>query len=226
MSDAGDRAARSGSLVAAAALLFLLALPTRAAPLTAAEIAQTCAGAEDAAHCGRSIETRQLARLPGLAVREGNALVVSLFPAGHATFTDDDDPVAGTSYSLWDYLDAINSVVLYVTAGDSSRFMLLQRATDRRVDLAAAPRVSPDRQRLVVADLCLERCTNEIVVWRISREGFRKELAWHAPERWSDGDASWRDASTIAIEYTAAGTSASRTIERALADPSWTRFPP
>jgi len=92
------------------ALLIWLPLLADAAPLTPAEIAQTCAGAEDAAHCGRLVETRQLARLPGLARRDGKALIVSLFPSGSTTFTDSDDPVNGRSYSLWDYLDGINSV--------------------------------------------------------------------------------------------------------------------
>ena len=218
MSGASLRAGR-----ALVALLCCIPLSASAAPLTRAEIARTCASAEDSAHCGRLIETLQLTRLPGLARRDSNVLAVSLFPSGNATFTDSDDPVNGRSYSLWDYVDDINSVVLYVTTGDDASFMLLQRATNRRADLPGEPRLSPDRQRVVVADICADHCANEIAVWRVTREGFRKELRWAPPAPWSDAEATWRDADTLAIEFTPATTGVVETFERKLADPSWTR---
>jgi hypothetical protein len=208
------------------ALCCCLPLFAQAAPLTRAEIAATCASAEDTAHCGRLIETLQLPRLPGLARREGNALIVSLFPSGSTTFTDSDDPVNGRSYSLWDYLDGINSVVIYVTAGDNASFALLQRATGRLVDLPAEPRLSPDRQRFAVADVCAQHCANEIAVWRVTREGFRKELRWTPGAAWSDAGATWRDADTLAIEFNVDPTGASATMARKLTDPTWTRIAP
>lgn len=226
MSGAVDSGAGRPGRRVLSALLCCIPLGALAAPLTRAEIGQTCASADDSAHCARLIETQQLARLPGLARRDRNVLTVSLFPSGNATFTDSDDPVNGRSYSLWDYIDGINSVVLYVTAGDAASFTLLQRATNRRVDLPAAPRLSPDRQRVVATDICSERCVNEIAVWRVTRDGFRKELYWTPPAPWSDGEATWRDADTLAIEYTLAATGAVATIERKLGDPSWKRLSP
>ncbi|MGH8798820.1 MAG: hypothetical protein ACREX7_01135 [Casimicrobiaceae bacterium] len=219
---AGLQAARRGAV----ALLCCLPLISGAARLTRADIEETCTGAEDAAQCGRLIEALQLKRLPGLAHREGSDLVVSLFPSGSATFTDSDDPVNGSSYSLWDYLDGINTIVLYVTTGDASSFTLLQRRTNRRADLPAEPQLSPDRQRLVVADICPQHCTNEITVWRISREGFRKELRWAPGAAWSDAEATWRDDQTLALEYTAGAAGATAIIERKLGDAVWTRIAP
>ena len=143
MSRIADALGLSPARHAWGALFCCLPLFAQAAPLTRAEIEATCTGAEDAAHCGRLIEAMQLPRLPGLARRDGNGLIVSLFPSGSTTFTDSDDPVRGRSYSLWDYFDGINSVVLYVTAGDNSNFALLQRATGRLVDLPAEPRLGP-----------------------------------------------------------------------------------
>ncbi|MEP6997155.1 MAG: hypothetical protein ABI900_05870, partial [Betaproteobacteria bacterium] len=160
------------------------------------------------------------------ARRDGGALIVSLFPSGSTTFTDSEDPVNGRSYSLWDYLDGINSVVLYVTAGDDSSFALLQRATGRLVDLPAEPRLSPDRQRFAVADVCARYCANEIAVWRVTREGFRKELRWTPGARWSDAGVTWRDAETLAIEFSVDPAGAPATIERKLGDATWTRLPP
>lgn len=208
------------------ALLCCAPLFVHAAPLSRAEIAEACASAEDAGHCGRLLETRQLARLPDLARRDGKALIVSLFPSGSKTFTDSDDPINGRSYSLWDYIDGINSVVLYVTAGVDASFALLQRSTARLVDLPAEPQLSPDRQRFAVADVCAEHCANEIAVWRVTREGFRKELRWTPGAAWSDAGVTWRDAQTLAIEFSVGPAGAPATVERKLSDPAWTRVAP
>jgi hypothetical protein len=181
-----------------------------------------CWQAEDAAHCGRLVEGAQLKRLPNLARREGNALMISLFPSGVATFTDSDDPVDGRSYSLWDYLDVINAVLVYTTAGEKASFTLLTRANNRRYELPTEPQVSPDRQRLVTADVCQTQCGKEIAIWRIMPESLRKELVWNAGA-WADATAKWKDAETLVIEYSVDGATAAGTIERKLSDPSWKR---
>jgi hypothetical protein len=193
-----------------------------AAPPTAAEIAQICAEAEDRSHCGRLIEEVQLKRLPNLARRDGNALMVSLYPSGAATFTDSDDPVNGRSYSLWDYIDRINAVVLYTSAGESSGYTLLQRTTNRRFDFPAEPQLSPDRQRIVTADVCSSHCANEIAVWTVSNRGVFKELVWTPDQAWTDASAKWKDADTLTIDYSTAGSS-SGVLERKLGDVSWKR---
>jgi hypothetical protein len=164
--------------------------------------------------------------LPGLARREGKVLTVSLFPSGSTAFTDSDDPVNGRSYSLWDYLDGINSVVIYVTAGDNASFALLQRATGRLVDLPAEPKLSPDRQHFALADVCAQHCGNEVAVWRVTRDGFRKELRWTPGAAWSDAGVAWRDADTLAIEFNLDPAGAPATITRKLTDPTWTRIAP
>jgi hypothetical protein len=211
------------ALLAAICCVPLIALAAR---LTPAEVSEACANADGTAHCGRLIETLQLQRLPGLARREGNVLTVALYPAGTATFTDIDDPISGRSYSLWDALDPINAVVLYTTANDTTSFTLLQRRTNRRFSLPAEPVLSPDRQRLVVADICPKHCANEITVWRISGDGLRKELVWSPGSDWIDAAAQWKDADTLSVEYSVAGKPGDAKLERKLADPAWTRLPP
>jgi hypothetical protein len=194
------------------------------APLSAEDIAAACAKAEGQAHCGRLIEEIQLKRLPGLARRDGERLLVSLYPSGTATFTDVDDPAKGRSYSLWDSLDSINAVVLFTTTNDATLFTLLQRTTNRRFDLPADPQLSPDRQRLVTADICAKGCSGEIAVWRISKDDLKKELAWSPGSIWSDAVATWKSADTLTIVYTPTGQQGDVTFERKLSDPSWTRL--
>jgi len=194
-----------------------------AAPPTTAELEQICAQAEDATHCGRLVEALQLKRLPNLARREGGVLSVSLYPSGTATFTDSDDIVSGRTYSLWDYLDGINAVLLYTSAGETTTFTLLQRTTNRRVELPTEPQLAPDRLRLVTVDVCEVHCSNEIAIWRVTRESIRKELSWSSAPDWIDAGAKWKDAEALSIEYTTGNGSGK--VERALSDPSWKRAP-
>ena len=208
---------------ALAAAAFLIPVAGLAAPLSNDEIAEICAKADDPAECARLVETVQLKRLPNLARRDGNTLTVTLYPSGSATFSDSDDPVTGRAYSLWDYLDTINAVVLYTTQGDTASFTLLQRTTNRRTELPTEPQLAPDRQHLVTADICQGHCSNEIAVWRVARDGVRKELTWSPGPAWTDAVARWKSADTLSFEYV--GPNGQGTAEKKIGDPAWKRVP-
>jgi len=206
------------------AIAAAFATGTHAVPLTPEELVKVCAQAEDTAHCGRMVEEVQLKRLPYLATRDGTVLRISLYPSGTEAFADTEALNGGRSYSLWDYLNEINAVVLYTTDGDDVTFTVLQRASGRKTSLPADPKLSPDRARLVTADFCDKRCVNELAVWRVTRDGIRKELTWKPQEAWSDAVASWKNADTIAIEYSMAGNDARSRVERRVTDGTWVRF--
>lgn len=203
--------------------IAFVAGPVLAVPPSNADLEAICAQAEDPPHCGRLVEAMQLKRLPNLARREGAVLSVSLYPSGTATFTDSDDAEGGRSYSLWDYVDGLNAVLLYTTVGERTTFTLLQRMTNRRTELPTEPQIAPDRQRLVTANVCEMRCSNEIAVWLLTRDGIRKELAWSPAPGWIDAGAKWKDAQTLSVEYSTA--SGSGKMEIPLGDPSWRRIP-
>jgi len=210
--------------IASGALAALLAVAAaNASPPTSAELATLCADADGPAHCARRVEEVQLKRLPNLAVRDGSALKVSLYPAGVATFSDTEARNGGRTYSLWDFVNEINAAVLFTTDGDDASFTLLLRTTGRSYDLPAEPKVSPDRRRIVTADFCPTRCANELAVWIVTRESVRKDVVWRPAEAWTDALATWKDAETIAIEYTRSGDTAPRTMERRLAATGWSR---
>jgi len=211
---------------AAASLLVSAALWSAAAggvTLTPEEVAKVCADADGAAHCGRLVEEVQLKRLPNLAVRDGTVLRVSLYPSGTTRFEDVETPTGGRSTSLWDFLSEINAVVLYTVENDQARFTLLLRSTGQRVELPAEPQVSPDRARIATADFCPSRCANQLVLWRVTRDGVRKESTWTPAERWDDGAVSWKTPETLVIEYTRAGGTGTAKLERKLGDAGWTR---
>jgi hypothetical protein len=193
--------------------------------LPAAQVAELCANAEDQAHCGRLIEEVQLRRLPGLAVRDGDDLKVSLFPSGATTFRDSVTISGAKSFTLWDYFDWINAVVLFTTDGDQTGFLLLQRANGKQYRLAAEPTLSPDRQHLVTVDICAKICDGEVAVWRVTRDDIVKELAWKPQPPWSDANAIWVDADTIRFDY-AVGGEERRKQDRRLNDAVWSRSRP
>ncbi len=215
--------ARATLALATLSLGVLFPLAPGATPLTPEELATVCAQTEGSAHCARKVEAVQLKRLPNLATRDGAMLTVLLYPSGTATFADTEALNGGRSYSLWDYINELNTVVLFTTDGANVTFTLLQRTNGRKIELPAEPKVSPDRARLVTADFCASSCVNELAVWRVTRDGVRKEYSWKPKEAWADAGASWKDADTIVVEYTREGASSSATIERKLTDPGWLR---
>jgi len=216
---------RAAIVVAMAVALGALVSASMAVPLTPAELTKVCAEADDAAHCGRLVEEAQLPRLPNLAVRDKLELRVSLYPSGVTTFIDTETLHGGRSYSLWDFMSEINAVLLYVTDGDDASFTLLQRTNGRRFDLPSDPKLSPDRQRLVTADFCERRCVNELALWRVTKDGVRKELTWRPPAAWADAVATWKDAQTIVVDHALAGSDKRASLTRKLADTDWVRAP-
>ena len=217
--------ARGALALVALALFALACAAAHAVPLTPDELAKICAQAEDPAHCGRLVEEVQLKRLPSLAIRDGSALKVSLFPSGAATFTDTEALNGGRSYSLWDFINEINAAVLYATDGDDVSFTVLQRATGRKTHLPADPKLSPDKARIVTADFCEQRCVNELAIWRVTRDGIRKESTWKPQQTWTDVVATWKGPDAIAIEYTNAAAPGRSRMERRLDDAGWVRAP-
>jgi len=198
------------------------AIEVAAAPLASTRVAELCANADGQAHCGQLIEAEQLKVLPNLAVRDGDTLRVLLFPTGIRELVDVDTIRGSQTYSLWDYWGAVNAVVLFTTNFDRTGYAVLQRATGQLTALPSEPVLSPDRQRLAIADFCAKDCENDISVWRITREGVRRESGWKPRESWSDVTVVWKDGATLAIEHTLSDGK-TQTVERRLADPGWAR---
>jgi len=213
-----------GFRVAVGVFVVFFALPIRAVPPTPERMQELCAQVEGPSHCGRVVEAEQLKSLPSLAVRDGDTLKVSLFPSGTRDFVDTISSSNEHTFALWDYWSPVNAVVLFTTAGDELGYAVLQRTTGQLTVLPAEPLLAPDRQRVATADFCPTRCTGEITVWRMSREGLRRELGWKPPAGWSDVTVAWKDADTLTIQYTAPGEEKSRTQERKLAATDWKKF--
>ena len=210
---------------AALCALATLALPPicAAAPPTPGELTKLCSNAEDQAHCGRLVEARQLPKLKAFAVREGDELKIALLPAGMATFRDAVNIIGARSYAVWDYIEDLETVVLFATEGDRSEYWIVARRGGGEFRIPSEPVLAPGHQRFATADFCADGCDNELAVWRIDGNGVRKELTWRPSETWADAGITWKGPETLAIEYTGANASSPRILERRINDASWTR---
>ncbi len=217
---------RWAPLAVGCAVAFGMFPDARAVAVTPARITELCARAESPAHCGRLIEADQLKKLPNLAIRDGKMLKVLLFPAGSRDFLDVDTPQGSATWSLWDYWSTANIVVLFTTNDDRLGYATLLRRTGQLTALPAEPTLSPDGQRLAIADFCRENCTNEITVWRVAHDGVRRELAWNPDAEWSDVTLHWKSDATLTVEFTPKGEEKARTVDRLLSDGSWRRAAP
>lgn len=203
-----------------------MALATTAAPLSQQRVMELCGGAESPGHCGRRIEAEQLKALPNLATRDGDTLKVTLFPAGTRAFVDTIVGADSRAYAVWDYWNNVNAVVLFITEGDKIAYGVLQRANGQLTLVPAEPFLAPDRQRLVVADFCANDCTNELSVWRVARDGIRKEAGFVPAKPWSDVTAAWAKDEVLTLRYTMPGEDKPRTQDMPLASSDWKRVGP
>ena len=206
-----------------AGALWLIASAAYAEPIARDRMMELCASVEGPAHCARIIEAEQLKGLPDLAKREGDTLTVRLFPSGTRLLVDSLAANNERAYALWDYWSPINAVVLFVASGDDVSYALLQRASGQLTTLPAEPMLAPDRQRVAVADFCSRKCTNEVTVWRITRDGVRKEMSYKPPADWSDVTVAWKDADTLVLQYDPAGGGDRKSVDRKLAAGDWKR---
>ena len=206
-----------------AALLSGMALTAIAVPPTQERVIELCAQVESPGHCGRRIEAEQLKALPNLATRDGDRLKITMFPAGSREFVDAILGANARAYALWDYWSNVNAVVLFISEGERLSYGVLQRANGQLALLPAEPFLAPDRQHLVVADFCENDCTNELSVWRVARDGIRKEASLAPSNRWSDVTAGWIDGDTLTLRYTTPGQDQPRTVNLPLASSDWKR---
>lgn len=213
-----------GGRVSLALAALIVAAAAGAASPTPAELAKLCANAEDQAHCARLVEERQLKRYGRFIERNGDALTIELSPTGLTVFRDAVNIIGARTYAVWDYVEDLDTVVLFATNGDRTEFWLVQRRGGGEFRIPSEPVFAPSRTRFATADFCAQACDNEVAVWRIGPTGVRKELAWSpSRERWTDASVTWKGADTLTLEYTLADDPASRTLERRIGDPTWTR---
>ena len=199
---------------------LLLTAVVHAAPIPRAELMSLCAEADDQAHCGRLVEARQLRSLSRIAERNGDELRVTLDPFGLSVFHDSINVRGATTYAVWDYLERVDTLVLFTTRGERTGFLLVQRRGGGEYRVPAEPVLAPDDRRFATADFCANECDNEVAIWHIGSDGIRKEASWTPPAAWSDVSVAWRGAGSIALDY-ALGDGQRRTLERRIDDPSW-----
>jgi hypothetical protein len=181
-----------------------------AAPPSHQAIIKACDEAESAVQCERLLETEQIKQVPAIATREGRVLrLKTRASSAPIELRDAGDPDGETgaeyrAHAFWDYWPQRKSAVVSVTtqAGDYYLVIDLDRGTQTRVP--AEPLLAPDSLRFLVADLCEKQCANLIQIWRFERDRLVRERTFKPAEKWYEADVAWRDAATLAVEYSVA----------------------
>ena len=199
-------------------LIAIVPAPSLAAPPTPEAIIKACDEAETASQCERVIEREQLKQFPGLATREGPALRLVTKPGMPAVeLRDNGNPEdeAGDFkwHSLWDYWPASKIAIVSVTTREADHFLVMQLDRVMQVRVPSEPILAPDGRRFFVTDFCDKGCANNVQVWKLDGTRAIREQTFKPRERWYEVDVSWRDPSSLAVEYSIAGP------RRRLADP-------
>ena len=206
-----------------ACFALVVAVHATAAPPTAAELAKMCGDAEDQAQCGRFVEARQLPKLRNVASRDGDELRIELLPVGSTVFRDAINIIGARSYALWDYVEDLESVVLFATNGDRTEFWWVQRRGGGEFRIPSEPVLAPGHRQFATADFCAQECDNQVAVWRIDASGVHKELAFSPQEVWQEASVAWKNANSVVIEYMRASEATPQIVERRLDDATWVR---
>ena len=149
---------REPAMIAFSALLVLAPL-VHAAPISREELTSLCIEADDAARCGRLVEARQLRAMSRFVERDGSELRIQLVPFGLTTFRDSEGVRGARSYAVWDYLEDLDTLVLFTTVGERSGFMLVQRRSGDEFRVPAEPVIAPDKRHFATADFCAKEVT-------------------------------------------------------------------
>jgi hypothetical protein len=171
----------------------------RAGPDLAAELCDTI---DNALQCGRAIEAHQLPGAPTGVHRTGDSLVLPLLDGGVATFVDDARPSSGEAnyHTYRTYYAAIGYYLLAHYMYEGGQYVLVNRRNGQRQAVFGVPVLSPDNQRLAVAnaDLDAQYTPNVLQVWRVEPDGLR--LEWQVrPDDWGAENAYWLGPDTVAF---------------------------
>lgn len=231
---------RRAFVCCAIALCAMVAVPAPAAPPTPDAIVKACDEAGYAAQCERLLEIAQMKQFPSVAERDGRVLRLKTRSAiAPIELRDNGDPANETgaeyrAHAFWDYWPQRKIAVISVMTQGPDHYLAvdLERGTQNR--LPAEPLLAPDGQRFLVADLCDKQCGNVIQIWRFDRDRMVRERSFKPAEKWYEAEVAWRDAATVAIDYSVAAPKrrlaepGELTLVRArprvlkLTDPEWT----
>jgi hypothetical protein len=191
----------------ALALGALAPSATTAAPPSLQAIIKACDETESAALCERHIEADQIRQFPAIAMRDGRVLRLQI-RAGAAPVelrdAGDPDNETGAEYrahAFWDYWPQRRSAVVSVMTQGTDYYLVIDLDRGTQTQVPAEPLLAPDGQRFLVADMCDKQCANLIQIWRFERERVVRERSFKPAEKWYEADVTWRDAATLALEY-------------------------
>ncbi|MEP6703059.1 MAG: hypothetical protein ABJB04_08705 [Betaproteobacteria bacterium] len=186
--------------------------PAFAAPPSQLSILRACGDADTAAQCERVLEAGQIRQFPTIAVREGGALRLKTRSGAPIELRDkgvpgSDEGAGFRFYSLWDYWPIQQTAIVSVSAQSGDHYLIVDLNRGSQTKVGAEPVLSPSGTRFVVVDFCETECGNAIELWHFDRDRIVRERTFRPREKWYDADVSWKDPTSLEIEYSVAAPS-------------------
>ena len=108
------------------------------------------------------------------------------------------------AYSFVRHIKEINYFLIRKTFYESTRYLLVNRATGGMHDIDADPDFSPKSTRFVTISLCDAYCTQGIKIWRLTNKDIKEEVWLHPGEfvpgeSWGRASIQWVDEGTLRI---------------------------
>lgn len=160
-----------------------------------------CAGIDNVYECGREIEEHRLAGIPDSVRRSGDTLVISVDNGEDVALVNrDTGGPENVFYTYRERLDGVGYHVVDVHYYEGGSHLLIGAETGDRIQVSAAPVVSPGGDRLVVASAAgaAGYSPNELQVWRVTPDGL--VLEWEVQPDWGATNARWENRRTVRFE--------------------------
>lgn len=157
-----------------------------------------CEGISNAYECARQVEQHRLAADAAPATRRGDTLVIPTAEGVVRLVDRDAGGPENVFYSYRDHLPGIGFHVVDIHYWEGGAHLLVDDSTGKGTRVPAAPVVSPDRRRLVVASEAgaAGYAPNALQVWQVTPAGL--VLEWEAqPDDWGAADPRWQDSMTV-----------------------------
>lgn len=148
-------------------------------------------------------EEERIAACADRVTRNRDTVVVKLRGDSTVSFENVEAGEQSRGYFFAGYLEEIDAFLMEVVYWEGYGYILVDAATGHQTHLDAPPVVSPDRKRLITANMDLEAgyTRTRIQIYRLVDD--RLELEWtHEPQddpRWGPSSAEWIDSVTVSV---------------------------
>lgn len=184
------------NVVIAFVLLFLNGCTTEKKDLE-----QLCEDLDGSYECAQKIEQHQLLVYNDIVSRTDNKLILKRENNIDIVLQDVEKDVEGVHYLFRDYLEEINSYLIFIQYYEGGDYCLINKHSGQKIIIPGLVKISPDKNRFVSYNQDIEAMfsTNGFVIYKLLDNSFVKEYEVELSD-WGPSNAEWLDDNNIEFE--------------------------